>query len=197
MYIFGASGHGKAVIELVEVQDEVEGVFDDNPSRQEVLGYKVSQLPERIDLSASYFIAIGDNKVRKEVRHRISDQVAYSTLVHPSALVSKRSVIGEGTVVMEGAIIKVDATIGSQVIVNTGASVDHDCKVADFVHLAPKSVLCGGAGVGEGSFVGAGAVVIPGVKIGSWCKIGAGSVVNKDVPDGATWIGSGLKEGSW
>jgi len=194
MYIFGASGHGKAIIELVEVQGRVEGVFDDDPSRHEVLGYKVTQLPDKLDLSASYFIAIGDNQVRKEVRHRLSGQVAYSTLIHPSAMVSRRSVIGAGTVLMEGAIVKVDATVGDQVIVNTGASVDHDCTVGDFVHLAPKAVLCGGAGVGEGSLVGAGAVVIPGVKIGTWCKIGAGSVVTRDVPDGGTWMGSALKE---
>lgn len=193
MYIFGASGHGKAVIEIVESQDKVEGVFDDDPSRQEVLGYKVSRLPEKIDLSASYFIAIGDNQVRKKVRYRISDQVAYGVLIHPSAMVSQRSVIGLGTVVMEGAIIKVDARVGDQVIVNTGASVDHDCKIGDFVHLAPRATLCGGASVGEGTIVGAGSVVIPGIKVGSWCKIGAGSVVTKDVPDGATWIGSGLK----
>jgi len=141
MYIFGASGHGKAVIEIAESQDEVEGVFDDDPARKEVLGYKVSQLPDSIDQSASYFIAIGDNQIRKEVRHRITDQVVYSTLLHPSAMVSRRSVIGAGTVVMEGAIIKVDTTVGDQVIINTGASIDHDCTIGDFARIAPKAVL--------------------------------------------------------
>lgn len=193
MYIFGASGHGKAIIELLEIQGQVEGVFDDDPLCKEVLGYPVSRLPEDLDLTSSYFIAIGDNKIRKKIVQRIQAKVTYGTLIHPSAIVSRRSAIGGGTVVMEGAIIKVDSSVGEQVIINTGASVDHDCQVADFVHLAPRATLCGGASVGEGTLVGAGAVVIPGVKIGSWCKIGAGSTVTKDVPDGATWIGTGLK----
>ena len=193
MYIFGASGHGKAAIELAEIQDEVEGVFDDDPLRKEVLGYPVTQLQDDLDLTRSYFIAIGNNRIRKEVAQRISAKATYGTLIHPSAIVSKRTVIGGGTVVMEGAVIKVDSAVGSQVIVNTGASVDHDCKIGDFVHLAPRAALCGGVSVGEGTLVGAGSVVIPGIKIGSWCKIGAGSTVTKDVPDGTTWIGTGMK----
>lgn len=193
MYIFGASGHGKAIIELVEIQEKVEGVFDDDLLRKEVLGYPVSPLPDDLNVSSSYFIAIGDNRIRKEIAQRIQAKVMYGTLIHPSAMVSSRSAIGAGTVVMEGAIVKVDSVVGEQVIVNTGASVDHDCQLEDFVHLAPRATLCGGARVGEGTMIGAGAVVIPGVKIGSWCRIGAGSVVSKDVPDGATWIGARLK----
>src|SRR5690606_14176620 len=153
MYVFGASGHGKAVIEVAEFQDNVEGVFDDDPSRKEVLGYRVSRLPEPFHSEALFFIAIGDNRIRKELTGRVPENVGYGTLIHPSAVVSKRALVGQGTVVMEGAVIKVDATIGKQVIVNTGASVDHDCYVGDFVHLAPKATLCGGASVGEGTMV--------------------------------------------
>src|SRR5690554_6091444 len=97
---------------------------------------------------------------------------------------------------MEAAIVKVDSKIGSQVIVNTNASVDHDCRGGDFVHLAPQATLCGGVTVGKGTIIGANATIIPYVTIGAWCRIGAGSVVNKDIPDGATWIGSGIKESS-
>ena len=43
--------------------------------------------------------------------------------------------------------------------------------------------------LGEGTFVGAGAVVLPDIKVGSWVMIGAGAVVTKDVPDGATVVG--------
>lgn len=193
MYVFGASGHGKAVIELVESLEEIDGVFDDNPLCKEVLGYPVTQLGGDFPSGSRFFIAIGDNRIRREVFRRLNTRVGFDTLIHPTAIVSKRSAVGKGTVVMEGAIIKVDSHIGDQVIVNTGASVDHDCGVGDFVHLAPKATLCGGVTVGEGTIIGAGATVIPGIKIGSWCKIGAGSVVNRDVPDGTTWIGSGLK----
>jgi len=79
--------------------------------------------------------------------------------------------------------------IGNHCILNSGCRVDHDCKLQDFVHVAPGAVLCGDVVVGEGSFIGAGATVLPGVKIGSWSTIGAGSVVTRDVSSNALVVG--------
>jgi len=194
MFVFGASGHGKVIIDMLETLENVHGVFDDDLQRKDLLGYPVASLPENPCSEQPFLIAVGDNQIRREIYERLADKVQFGTLIHPTAIVSKRSMVGKGTVVMEGAIIKVDSRIGSQVIVNTNASVDHDCAVGDFAHLAPQATLCGGVTVGEGTIIGANATVIPYVKIGAWCRIGAGSVVNKDVPDGATWIGSGLKD---
>lgn len=75
-------------------------------------------------------------------------------------------------------------------IVNTGASVDHDCKIDDFVHISPRATLCGNVIVGEGTQVGAASVIIPGIKIGKWCTIGAGTVIIRDVPDYAVVVGN-------
>ena len=76
---------------------------------------------------------------------------------------------------------------------NTGASIDHECILGDYVHVSPHATLCGDVQVGEGSWIGAGAVVIPGVRIGKWCVIGAGSVVLHDVPDGVVAVGNPCK----
>jgi UDP-perosamine 4-acetyltransferase len=43
--------------------------------------------------------------------------------------------------------------------------------------------MSGGVTVGDGSFIGVGAVVIQGVKIGSGCMVAAGAVAVKDIPD--------------
>ncbi len=40
---------------------------------------------------------------------------------------------------MAGAAV----TIGRGVIVNTSATIDHDCVVDDFAHLAPASMSAG------------------------------------------------------
>jgi acetyltransferase EpsM len=84
---------------------------------------------------------------------------------------------------MAGVCINTNATIGKHCIINTSSTIDHDCKIEDFVHVAPSSSLAGGVEVGEGSFIGLGAFIIQGIKIGKWCVIGAGSVVIRDVPD--------------
>jgi acetyltransferase-like isoleucine patch superfamily enzyme len=61
--------------------------------------------------------------------------------------------------------------------------------VEDYVHIAPRVVLCGNVQIGTGTLVGAGATVIPGKKIGRWVTIGAGSVVTRDIPDYAVAVG--------
>lgn len=47
--------------------------------------------------------------------------------------------------------------------------------------------------IGDGSFLGFGAVVLPNVKIGRYCVIGAHSVVTKDVPDYSVVAGNPAK----
>ena len=37
--------------------------------------------------------------------------------------------------------------------------------------------------IGDGAWIGAGAIILPGITIGKYAVIGAGSVVTKDVPD--------------
>ena len=63
---------------------------------------------------------------------------------------------------MGGVVINADTAIGKHCIINTNASVDHDCVVEDFVHISPNSGLAGGVEVGEGSQIGIGASVIRG-----------------------------------
>jgi serine acetyltransferase len=75
------------------------------------------------------------------------------------------------------------------VIVNTKASVDHDCDVGDFVHIAVAATLAGTVQVGSEALIGAGAVVIQNLAVGSGSIVGAGAAVVRDVPAGVTVMG--------
>jgi protein-tyrosine-phosphatase len=75
------------------------------------------------------------------------------------------------------------------VIVNTGAGIDHECSLGDWVHVAPGVALAGRVTVGDGALVGIGASVIPGTRVGAWSVVGAGAAVVDDVPDRATVAG--------
>jgi acetyltransferase-like isoleucine patch superfamily enzyme len=83
--------------------------------------------------------------------------------------------------VCAGAIVQPGASIGSHTIINTGASVDHDCGIGDFVHIAPGVHLAGGVRIAEGAFLGIGAGVLPNVCVGEWAVLGAGAVAIRDV----------------
>lgn len=187
MYLYGASGHAKVIIDILKSQNkEIDGLVDDNEAIKEIVGYPVSQtLPDK----KSVIISIGANKTRKKVAEKLTGN-KFETAIHPSAIVSEYSSIEEGTVVMQGAIIQSSCKIGKHCIINTGASVDHDCQLGDFVHISPQSILCGDVTIGEGTWIGAGTTIIEGVTIGKWCVIGAGSVVTKDIPDNRLAVGN-------
>jgi len=194
MYIYGASGHGRVIIDLIDSFEKIHGVFDDDPHVKEILGYPVlGRIPDNFKFKSDLFIAIGDNETRMKISKSLESRVRFANIIHDSAIFSKRAILGDGCVVMEGAIVKVNCQLGNQVILNTGASVDHDCLIGDYVHIAPQATLCGGIIIGDGTLVGANAIVLPGVKVGAWCTIGAGSIVHQDVPDGYKWVGNKLQ----
>lgn len=188
MYIYGASGHGKVILEIAESKGiQVEGFIDIDPNKSELLGYRVFH--SLVDQSAEMVLAIGDNKVRRKLAMQ-NPNFKYSILIHPLANISKRAQFNKGTVVMAGATVNVDVIVGMHCIINTNASIDHDCVIEDFVHLSPNVGIAGSVTVGEGTHVGIGASIIQGIKIGRWCTIGAGAVIIKDVPDGSTIVGN-------
>lgn len=191
MILYGASGHAKVIIDILEANGQkIDFIVDDNPSLTEIVGYEVRPNTGEYDEA---IVSIGSCEIRKKVVEGLKVG-KYSTAVHPSAVVSPRATIDEGTVVMQGAIVQSCAKIGKHCIVNTGASVDHDCEIGDYVHVAPHATVLGGVKVGEGSWIGAGAVIKQYITIGKNCMIGAGAVVLHDVPDGATVVGVPGKE---
>ncbi|MEI6291197.1 MAG: acetyltransferase, partial [Chloroflexota bacterium] len=188
MYLYGASGHAKVIIEILEnLGVSISGIFDDNPDIKELMGYPVNGAYKQVDqLSEPLIISIGNNMIRKKIDDLY--HLRYGLAFHPSAQISSRVSIGFGTVIMGHSILNAETKVGKHVIINTSASIDHDCIIGDYVHISPNATLCGGVIIGEGVHIGAAAVIIPGVRIGKWSIIGAGSVVIKDIPEYATVV---------
>ena len=200
--VFGASGHAKVVLDIVERQGraEVVAVIDDEPAKrgQTLLGYRVAggrdELLKQGVRTVQVIVAIGANPARRSVAAWLASQgFDFASAIHPSAQIGREVRIAAGSVVMAGSAINSDTQLGLHCIVNTGASVDHDCRLGDGVHVAPGARLCGGVSVGAGAFIGAGAVVVPGRRIGADAIIAAGAVVLKDVPDRAVVAGNPAK----
>ena len=185
MYLFGASGHGKVIKEIIEAAGgRVVAFVDDNPMVGECAGVPVRHEAEGCE---PMVVSIGVNAVRRKVVERLDCE--FGVAIHPTAVVSPSAKIGEGTVVMAGAVVNAEAVIGKHCIINTGATVDHECVIGDYCHVAPGAHLCGQVKVGEGTLMGVGSCAIPCVEIGSWCTIGAGAAVVTDVPDNTTAVG--------
>lgn len=196
--IFGASGHGKVVCDILRVlKISVAGFIDGDPkfAGREVMGLPVlgdeKWLTEKAKTSAvKVALGIGDQRNRKAAAERCKALgVELVTAAHPSAVVAASARVGAGTMVMAGAIINPDVEIGRGVIVNTGAIIEHDVAIGDYSHISPGAVTGGAARIGTLAHVGLGAIILPRVAIGDGVTIGAGSVVLHDVPDNVVAYG--------
>jgi acetyltransferase EpsM len=188
--IFGVGGHAKVIIESAVLNGLIIDCLYDDDLKKGNLNFGENKINGDIDLNftGTLVIAIGNNKIRKQISDRFS-KADWQTIIHPSAIISKDVIIGEGSVIMAGAIIQPGSRIGKHCIINTGACIDHDCKIADFVHIGPNSSLAGGVSVGEGTFIGIGSSIIPNKTIGRWTNVGAGSVIITNQPDNCTTLG--------
>ncbi|WP_297511861.1 acetyltransferase [Flavobacterium sp.] len=188
--LYGASGHGKVVLDILQAQGvSIDRICDDNPKFPHIHGISVVTT-DTVDWEENYVMvfSIGNNAIRAALAQRYAGP--FLTAIHPQAIVSPQSFLGEGSVVMAGSVINTDTRVGVHSIVNTGATLDHDCVIGDFVHISPGVSLAGNVTIGTGTHVGIGACVIQGVTIGQWCTIGAGAVILRDVPDYAVVVGN-------
>tara|TARA_R100001369_G_C3317609_1_gene168392 strand:- start:356 stop:979 length:624 start_codon:yes stop_codon:yes gene_type:complete len=192
--LYGASGHAKVVIDCILSKEnyEVDQLFDDNKSIQQLVGFSVSDTSElKSALQNDFIVSIGNNKIRSNIVQKLNPHYNFCNYIsHKIACIASSVSIGKGSVVMPHAVINVATNIGDHCIINSSAVVEHDCIIEDFCHISPNATLAGGVLVGTGTHIGIGAQILPEIKIGKWATIGAGAVIIKDVPDGATVVGN-------
>lgn len=194
--ILGASGHGKVVAEIAELEGYDEVVFFDDafPEVKENGAWRVfgntDTLVSGIENFNGCIVAIGENSIRlAKTIFLINKGAVIVSLVHPRAVVSVYSQVGIGSVVMANAVINPFATLGMACIVNTASTIDHDCIVGDGVHISPGANIAGAVTVGNKSWLGIGASVKQGITVGDDTCIGAGAVVVSNIGDNSTAVG--------
>lgn len=190
MILYGASGHAKVIIEILENSGiTIDKLFDDNEKISSLNGYQCTLFDASKILDSQLIVSIGNNNIRKTIVERLG-KVRYGLAIDTNAFISKRTKIGEGSVIMPGAIINSGTVLGKHVIVNTNSCVDHDCLLEDYVHVSPGSSISGNVKIKEGTHIGTGASVIQNINIGKWSIIGAGCIVIKDIPDFSVVVGN-------
>lgn len=200
LVIWGASGHAMVVADIVHLVAtyRVVGFLDDvNPGRAgtefcgaPILGGK-EQLEPLWDRGVRHLLlGFGDCKMRLALTESLQSRGFFLPVaIHPRSTVAADTVLGSGTVIVAGAVVNPGARIGRSVIINTLASVGHDCDIGDAVHICPGANLAGRVTVGQATQVGIGAKVIERIQIGAGVVVGAGAVVVRDIPDHAVAYG--------
>jgi sugar O-acyltransferase (sialic acid O-acetyltransferase NeuD family) len=195
LLIIGASGHGKVVTDIALKMNKWQSIalLDDDETIKSLMGIQViGKSTEAITHINNYdiFVAIGNNAIREKIQEKlVAEGASIPTLIHPSAVIGEHVELAFGTVVMAGVVINSCTTVGKGCIINTGATIDHDNLIKDYVHISPGVHLAGTVKVGQGSWLGIGCIVSNNIYITSGCKVGAGSVVVKDINEPGIYVG--------
>lgn len=192
--LLGGGGHAKCVINAIRLSSVYApaGILDiKSRVGQKVLGVSITGCDSDI---AAYFKrgikfccitlgSTGDPSGRIKL-WALAQKAGFKfpNIIHPSAVVSKHAVLGQGIYIGPMAVVNPGALIGDHCILNTGSIIEHDCSIGAFAHIAPGAALSGGVQVGDRAHIGTGCAVTQCVKIGADSVVGAGSVVIRDIP---------------
>lgn len=200
LLIMGASGHGKVVADIALKMDVWKYIafLDQDESIVSSLGIEVidkSVNAFRYAKDYDIFVAIGNNIMREKIIvELIAAGANVPILVHPRATLGKEVEVEVGTVIMAGVVINCCTKIGKGCIINTGATIDHDNVIDDYVHISPGAHLAGAVKVGKNTWIGAGGIVINNINITGNCVIGAGAVVISSISEPGIYVGVPAKK---
>jgi acetyltransferase-like isoleucine patch superfamily enzyme len=112
----------------------------------------------------------------------------FRQLPHSGITIGARSLVGESCILRgQGGI-----TIGDDVYLGTLVqilAVNHIFADTDRP-ISHQGITAQGIRIGDGSWIGSGAIILDGVRIGRNVVVGAGAVVNKDIPDSCVAVGN-------
>lgn len=200
--VFGAGGHAKVIIDIIENQNkynliglidpfkEINSTYFDYPILGNENDYSI------LNKVHGGIVAIGDNWVRYKTTlliRNLAPNFLFVTCIHPSVIIGRQVTLGAGTVIMAGVVINSGTTIGEGSIVNTMASIDHDSRISNFVSLAPNTSTGGKVMIDEGTAIGIGTNIIQKIHIGEHTVVGAGSTVIDDLPSYVLAFGTPCK----
>lgn len=147
-----------------------------------------------------------------------------SAIIDPDCSIGDGTKIWHFSHLMSGCVIGNDCVIGQNVFVASTVKIGHRVKIQnnvslydgviceDDVFVGPSAVFTNVINprsainrkseflpthIEKGATIGANTTIVCGHRIGKYAFIGAGSVVTKDVPDYALWMGNPAKPCGW
>jgi acetyltransferase-like isoleucine patch superfamily enzyme len=131
-------------------------------------------------------ITIGDESM--VMKNAILHVYNFRNLPHSHITIGRRSLIGESCILrgQGGITIGDDVYLGTLVQILAVNHVFYDTTRP----ISMQGITAQGISIGDGSWIGSGAIILDGVRIGRNVVVGAGAVVTRDVPDYCIAVGN-------
>lgn len=189
--VYGTGGMGREAAAILVPQAALAGediVFVDDGLETgsicnglSVIDFNVLQSPQH--RVRTVIVAIGSGQVRQRIEAKCRNAgLTIGNIVAASARILGPASLGPGALVCDFAVITSNVTIGRSFQANVFSSVMHDCRIGDYVTLAPRATCNGSVHIGDFAYIGAGALIIQGtlnvpMTIGEGAVVGMGAVV--------------------
>lgn len=202
-YLVACGGHGRVILDsLISTHVNIDGIID--PSLRKgnsifnipVVGddlFLMRLKPIKTKLINGFGVSKDTRKRKEKFEEWTSIGFEVMGTIHSSVLIGAECTISPSAQVMAGVVLQNRIRLEENVVVNTRASIDHDCQIGKHSFISPGAVICGGVTIAEKSFIGAGAVILPGISIGEGATVGAGAVVTKNVSSYSLVVGNPAK----
>ncbi len=202
LLIIGAGGFGREVAEWARQSTafrrewEVAGFLDDRPEALAaypdnglpIIGSTLDYRPGPNDV---FLCALGDPRLRAEMRQRFQERGAvFTRLIHASVVMGRGVQLDPGVILCPGVVLTTDLHIGANTALNVSSAVGHDAEIGVDCQISSFCDITGWVRIGDRVLLGSGARLIPGRQVGSDAVVGAGAVVVRDVPPAVTVFGN-------
>ncbi|MBB6463383.1 NeuD/PglB/VioB family sugar acetyltransferase [Flammeovirga kamogawensis] len=203
--IFGASGLGKAALDIFKSQDILVFCFLD--TNEELHGAEIGEVTvmgapsndgflKHIGKKCDAFVAIEDQETRQKVTQMLKERRKSMPVnaIHKDASISPSAYLGYGNFINAGARIGYDAKVPESCVIHSNAVLEHNAELEDLVTVGSGAIIGTGAKIGKGALIGSGAIISSNVIVGEGAQVAPGSLVMTEVKANATVFGMPAQE---
>lgn len=196
LLIIGGGGHGRVVADCAEQSayyDSISFLVEYRDERKKIHHWPVINELENFQRFVDdhdFIVALGDNRTRAEILEKLALVNAnIISLIHPSATISPYTTIDLGVVIFANAVVNIGSKLFTGVIINTAATIDHDCIIHKCVHISPGANIAGGVEIGAYSWLGIGAATVQSIQLAENTQVAAGAVVTASTQANSLYMG--------
>ena len=202
LLIIGVGGFAREVYELAQnslgyqtdwiIKGFIDGTVKLPKEKYDLLEAPVWDNVEKYEIAEEdvFVCAVADPEIKMHLCQIIENRGGdFINLIHTTATVSPRAIMGRGIILGRLTGISCDVRIGNHVLLNTCSAVGHDASIGSFTSIMSYVDITGNAEIGERTYWGSGARCLPHSKIEHDSVVGAGSVVLKKVKAHQTVFG--------
>ena len=172
--IVGGGTLGRFVLEIVERINEMEcvGFLDDSfDNVKRILGYPILGKVNQVDEFRDYHLTLGiGSPDYRQKTFGIWEQkgLKVATIIDPTALISKRSIVNEGAIIGPFTTVLVDSEVGKGVCILSYVNINQNVQIGSYSLIGAASILGNDVEIGIGCHIGLGSKLMKGESLNDW-----------------------------